>query len=117
MRHRGEHVFYPHRAIVYGRPNNITDYNFADFLSADCPNHVTSGVMTDDKYDYQMVNMAGWDNYALLDIMACREAHVALADQADVHNANVYEILIGGYQNTRYAVRSVAQFSIVRHNL
>ena len=62
--------------------------------------------MIDNKYQYKMVDIRGWDDYIILDLMACAQGHIALSDQEDVHNTkNVYEIMIGGQDNTRVAVR------------
>ena len=72
----------------------------------DCPNYETTGEKIDNKYQYKMVDIRGWEDYIMFDIMACGQGHIALADQEDVHNTkNVYEILIGRKDNTGVAVR------------
>ena len=75
-------------------------------LFLDCPNYETEGKSIDNKYQYTMVDITSWEDYIMLDIMAAGQAHIALSDVEDVHNTdNVYEILIGGYDNTRVTVR------------
>ena len=37
--------------------------------------------------------------------MACDEVHIALADGPDILNAKVYEWIVGGWENTRVAIR------------
>ena len=78
-------------------------------LNAECPNHETSGRETDSKYEYQMVDMAvlhGAD-YLIVEVWACELAYIGLTDKADIHDgdANVYEILFGGDDNTMISVR------------
>ena len=55
-----------------------------------------------------MVDITDWADYIIFDLMAAGQGHIALSDTEDVHNTdNVYEILIGGYDNTQISVRLV----------
>ena len=67
---------------------------------------MTSGEVIDDKYQYQMVPLSDeWKGYVIFELMAGKEGHVALADDENVHDANVYEFIIGGWDNTQIAIR------------
>ena len=52
----------------------------------------------------EVVGVANWD-YAIVEVMACDEVHIALSDGADILNSNVYEWIVGGWDNTRVAFR------------
>ena len=76
------------------------------YTQIDCPNYETSGGETDNKYDYNMVEFSQGEDYLTFDLMADAQGHIALSDIEDVHNAqNVYEMVIGGLDNTRVAIR------------
>ena len=56
-------------------------------------------------YTYKdVVDVSTWD-YAVVEVMACDEVHIALSDGQDILKSNVYEWIVGGWDNTRVAVR------------
>ena len=81
----------------------------AKMISVGCPNYETSGINNDGEYDYEVMDMGLWEDkyYILFRVMACKEVHVALSDKEDVHHpdAKVKEVVIGGWDNTRSAIR------------
>ena len=60
---------------------------------------------TDNKYNYVEtgIDLSG-DQSVVFKVRACNDAHIALSSSSDL-DSNMYEIVIGGQNNTKSAIR------------
>lgn len=80
--------------------NDTNDTNFND------TNHFSSGhdiqVQTSTVYEYKTFNFLPKEDFLLFDVMACNNIHLSLAETPGEFTKNAYEVVIGGWDNTRY---------------
>ena len=71
---------------------------------------ITSVFYTHDQYDYDQVWLSVLDQESIVfRVRACGEAHIGLARYPGISNVEMYEVVIGGWTNTKSAIRRMLQ--------
>ena len=64
---------------------------------------------TPDEYTYQRATISPKRNNFLFSVQACNDAHVTLSTNVGDTNSLTYEVVIGGFENTRSVLRDGVQ--------
>ena len=68
------------------------------------------GLNTPANYEYEKVMLAPRSTFFVFDVQTCSDAHIALAENIhDVSKDHVYEIVLGGWSNTKSVIRKEMQ--------